>query len=199
MALVFLVLALTAVSWALWKFRRPLGLELSGGQTVGEVTYDDAHDAQPPPQFRLSARSSFTPPDALPLKTRQYFFAPGEGIFYAELLATLAGSSFRVFPKARLDTIFQFTAPVPGLNLSRLAEHSVGFLVVEMPEFQPVLGLMLENGSAKHTGPGGPPDDPAMIALAFRSAHLPLLQIDAKRQIEADDLYKLMAPYLLRS
>ncbi len=198
MALLLLVLALTVMSFWLWKSKRTLRWGLQGVPAPSGSAYADF---EPPPQFRLDSRNAFVAPDALPLKTRQYFFAPGESSFYAELVATLAGSPYRVFPNVRLDTIFQFTAQTPGCSLSRLHAQSVGFLVVEMPEFQPILGLMLENNTAGRTAVADDDrtEDPALVALAFRSARLPLLHIDAKRNIEADELYKLMAPHLLRS
>lgn len=166
--------------------------------------YEPYDAADLPPQFQLQSGfdASFAPPDALPIKTRQHFFVLGESNLYAELVATLAGSSYRVFPNVRLNDIFQITKDESSKNLSHLHQQSVSFLIVETPEFRPILGLMLEGqayGDVLETKLHSPLPDPKLVALAFRSARLPLLCIEAKRNIDADGLQKLLAPHFSQS
>lgn len=198
----FVLLAITVMAWWLFKTRRspPLGW-LPGGQSDPETLYEDL---DLPPQFRLQSGydALFSSQDALTIQTRHYFFAPGESNLYAELVASLAGSSYRVFPNVRLDYIFQLTSGTSPQTLARLRGQVVGFLVVETPEFRPVLGVSLHGspyGAAQRPELSASPEDAELVDLAFKSARLPLLQIDAKRNIEADELQKLVMPHLIKA
>ena len=152
-----------------------------------------------PPQYKLGGGhgDSGLPANALPIKARQYFFSPAESSFYAELVAALAGSSYRIFPDVRLDHIFQDNevAPSPQTAAS-LHQQTVDFLVLELPEFRPLLGLSLTHQPQSLRR--SPHSDQTTTQLAFLSARLPLLQVDARQATDADELQKLMRPYLMQ-
>ncbi|GAA4022287.1 hypothetical protein GCM10022631_40930 [Deinococcus rubellus] len=199
----FVLLAVTITGWWLFKTWRtpPLGW-MPGSQTDAVSHYDDELDL--PPQFRLQSGydTLSSVQDALTIQTRQHFFVTSESNLYAELVASLAGRSYRVFPNVRLDYIFQLTSGPSPETLSRLRGQVVGFLVVETPEFRPVLGVSLRGspyGASQWPDVSASPDDAELLELAFQSARLPLLHIDAKRNIEADELQKLVMPYLMRA
>ncbi len=200
----FLLLTLTALvlAWLVFKTRFSPYLKWArNGHLGGEHPYRDPGSS---PQFRLQTGfdASFAPPDALPIKTRQHFFAPSESSLYTELVATLAGTTYRVFPNVRLDNIFQPVNDASASNAQRLHEHLVGFLVVATPEFRPVLGLVLEGhayGEAQQRDERHRPRNERLTTLAFRSARLPLLHIDAHRNIDADALQKLIMPHLMQT
>ena len=197
----FVVLTVAGMGWWLFKTKRSLLLAwMPGAQDNPEALYDTLNL---PPQFRLESGydALFSAQDALTIQTRQHFFASGESNLYAELVASLAGSSYRVFPNVRLDYIFQVTAEASPKTLVRLRSQVVSFLVVETPGFRPVLGLTLHGspyGAPQQPGLPTLPEDPELVELAFRSARLPLLEIDVKRNIESDELQKLLAPHLAR-
>ncbi|WP_161882884.1 DUF2726 domain-containing protein [Deinococcus alpinitundrae] len=200
---VFLVLlAVVLTGWWLLKTWRTPPLGWVPGHQADIVSSDD--DLDLPPQFRLHSGHDvlFPAQDALTIQTRNYFFAPGESNLYAELVASLAGRSYRVFPNVRLDYIFQLTSGPSPHTLTRLQGQAVGFLVVETPEFRPVLGVSLRGSPyAEPQRPGFPAsnDDTELLELAFQSARLPLLHIDARRNIEADELQKLVLPLLMQT
>lgn len=152
-----------------------------------------------PPQFRLSSGNDM-PGNALSIKIRQYFFGHSESSLYAELLATLAGSPYRIFPNVRLDFIFETLPDAPPSVQGRLSHQTVEFLVVEVPEYRPVVGIALTyfgDPERQRTRRGA--DDSALSVLAFQSARLPLLHIDPRSHIDADELHRLLGPYLQRS
>ena len=198
---VFLVLlAVVLTGWWLLKTWRTPPTGLGAGPAADAAAPDD--DLDLPPQFRLQSGHDvlFSAQDALTIQTRNHFFAPGESNIYAELVASLAGRSYRVFPNVRLDYIFQLTSGPSPQTLTRLQGEAVGFLVVETPEFRPVLGVSLRNSPyAAPQRPGllAPNDDAELLELAFQSARLPLLHIDARRNFEADELQKLVLPLLM--
>ena len=200
----FLLLTLTTLvlAWLVFKTRLAPRLKWArGGHLDGESAYSDH---EPAPQFRLQTGfdASFAPPDALPIKTRQHFFAPSESSLYTELIATLAGTTYRVFPNVRLDNIFQPVNDASSPSAQRLHEQVVGFLVVATPEFRPVLGLVLEGhayGESQLRDERHRPRNERLTTLAFRSARLPLLHIDAQRNIDADALQKLITPHLMQT
>ncbi|WP_293914477.1 DUF2726 domain-containing protein [Deinococcus sp.] len=173
------------------------------GDEPGSDTHavsNDALDAfAPPPQFRLSSGNDM-PGNALSVKIRQYFFGHEESSLYAELLATLAGSPYRIFPNVRLDFIFDTLPDAPPSVAGRLSSQTVEFLIVEVPEYRPVVGIALTYfgdterlRSKRHT------DDAALSVMAFQSARLPLLHIDPRSNVDADELHKLLAPHLNRN
>ncbi len=198
---VFLVLlAVVLTGWWLLKTWRTPPLGWVPGQ-ADVLSGDD--DLDLPPQFRLQSGHDvlFSAQDDLTIQTRNHFFAPGESNLYAELVASLAGRSYRVFPNVRLDYIFQLTSGPSPQTMTRLQGQAVGFLVVETPEFRPVLGVSLRDSPyATPQRPGLPAsnDDTELLELAFQSARLPLLHIDARRNIEADELQKLVLPLLMQ-
>ena len=152
-----------------------------------------------PPQFQLRSGQgdSGLPANAIPIKARQYFFSPAESSFYAELVAALAGSSYRIFPDVRLDQIFQGTDLAPDAQTAAsLRQQTVDFLVLELPEFRPLLGLSLTH--QPQSVRRSPHSDQSTTQLAFLSARLPLLHVDARHVMDADELQKLMRPYLMQ-
>ncbi|WP_420595561.1 DUF2726 domain-containing protein [Deinococcus sp.] len=188
--LVFTLLAVGLLARMAWPRFRLAPAQSSSTQPLGQLEDDR------PPQFRLRTGDTGLPPHALPIKTRQYFFTPEQGNFYAELVATLAGSSYRIFPDVGLDQIFQDNASAQAVkgDTAQLHLQTVDFLILELPEFRPTLGLILNHQAKDACRPAH--SDPALIALAFQSARLPLLSIDARHSLDADELQKVLRPYL---
>lgn len=197
-----LILSAALLTGLLFKLRQSAGLKwLSGGQGARGAYQDEL---ELPPQFRLHSGfdPALSPDDALPIKICQHLFGPGESNLYAELLATLAGSSYKVFPNVRLGQIFQETGDSSAPTLGLLRDQAVSFLVVETPGFRPILGLMLEGqayGADNQARSALPAPNAELVTLAFRSARLPLLHIDAKRNIDAEELTSLITPHLMRT
>ncbi|AZI41473.1 DUF2726 domain-containing protein [Deinococcus psychrotolerans] len=198
-----LILTAAVLTGLLLWLRQSVGLRWAGAEGAEAANGADPEELELPPQFRLHSGfdSSFSPDDALPIKTRQHLFGTGESNLYAELLATLAGSSYKVFPNIRLGQVFQEIGESSSPTLSILRDQTVGFLVVETPEFRPVLGLMLVGrayGAEVPPRSSLPAANTKLVTLAFRSARLPLLHIDAKRNIDAEELSTLVMPHLMR-
>jgi hypothetical protein len=214
MTFVLLLLASGLGLWLVLRVAPALRLKLAAGSRAPlqplqdeprrAATLDsdsDAFDAfAAPPQFRLSTGNDM-PGNVLSVKIRQYFFGHGESSLYAELLATLAGTPYRIFPNVRLDFIFETLPDAPPSVAGRLSSQVVEFLVVEVPEYRPVVGIALTYTAAadrqrprRHAEP-----DAELGVMAFQSARLPLLHIDPRSNMDADELHKMLTPHLHRA
>lgn len=130
-------------------------------------------------------------PDRFPLKTKGYFFSRSESALYSALTTALEGTPYRVFPNVRLNDVFLIEAQGTerASTLGRLRDKHVDFLIVEGANFRPVLGIELDGAS--HRSERQQARD-AVKNLAFKSAGLPLVRLDAARSHTSPALRELV-------
>jgi len=133
-------------------------------------------------------------PGALAVQGKRYFFARSERAFYGLLLDALP-AGFEVFPNVRLNDIFLITARGPERQgvYNRLRDKHVDFLVVQLPDYRPVLGIELDGES--HQQAEQQYRD-AVKDVVFQSGGVRLLRFSTKDPQTARTLAQALAPHL---
>ena len=109
---------------------------------------------QPKPPASLNSWASRRSPadlsgmsEHIPVRSRRHFLSGNEQRFLVSLEAAL-GREYRVFRNVRLDDLFVTTTHSPRqekATTARLRERQVDYVVVALPELQPVLAIEFED------------------------------------------------------
>ncbi|UFA51290.1 DUF2726 domain-containing protein [Deinococcus radiophilus] len=133
-------------------------------------------------------------PDHLPVQAKRYFFARSERAFYERLLRVLP-DGYVIFPNVRLNDLFLIKAngAERQATYARLRDKHIDFLIVRLPDYQPVLAIELDG--ATHNSERQQRRDAVKDAV-FASGRLPLLRIDAAKAPSEAELSGLLATHL---
>lgn len=133
-------------------------------------------------------------PAHLNVQVKAAFFTRSEQALYTALQELLSGSDYRAFPNVRLNDIFTITDPsTRRATYARLRDKHVDFLIVHHARFTPILAIELD-GDSHNTRTQQKRD--AVKDLAFRSAGLTLLRLDARTTHTPETLYDTLSPHL---
>jgi Protein of unknown function (DUF2726) len=125
-------------------------------------------------------------------KRKSYFFTRSENDFFGLLQRTLEGRNMIVFPKARVADVLE-TAGGGLAGFNRISQKHVDFLLVSVPDFQPVMAIELDgrsHGSEKQQARDAVKDQ------AFKSANLPLVRVPVSRDLSDVMLLSILEPHL---
>jgi Protein of unknown function (DUF2726) len=140
----------------------------------------------------ISSESSSAKHSDFSYKRKQYFFTRSENEFLGLLQRTLEGRNVIVFPKVRLADVLETTGSgLAGFN--RISQKHVDFLLVSLPNFQPVMAIELDgksHGSEKQQRRDAVKDQ------AFNSANLPLVRVPVSRDLSDVMLLSILEPHL---
>jgi very-short-patch-repair endonuclease len=115
-------------------------------------------------------------------KRKQFFFTRSENDFFGLLQRTLEGRNLIVFPKVRVADV-----------LNRISQKHVDFLLVSLPDFQPVMAIELDgksHGSQKQQARDAIKDQ------VFKSAGVPLVRVPVSRDLSDVMLLSILEPHL---
>lgn len=134
-------------------------------------------------------------PDSLPVSHKQWFFSQAESQFYEQLLASLSYERFRIFPNVRLQDIFLIRAKGEEYKAvyARFQDKHVDFLIVSVPDYQPILGIELDGDT--HEKVEQQYRD-SVKNVVFQSADLPLLRFKNEDQLTIPELKERLGQYL---
>jgi hypothetical protein len=125
-------------------------------------------------------------------KRKTYFFTRSENDFFGLLQRTLEGRNVIVFPKVRVMDVLETTSGgLAGFN--RISQKHVDYLLVSLPNFQPVMAIELDgksHGSEKQQARDAVKDQ------AFKSANLPLVRVPVSRDLSDVMLLSMLEPHL---
>jgi hypothetical protein len=125
-------------------------------------------------------------------KRKSYFFTRSENEFFGLLQRTLEGRNVIVFPKVRVADILETNnGGLAGFN--RISQKHVDYLLVSLPNFQPVMAIELDgksHGSEKQQARDAVKDQ------AFKSANLPLVRVPVSRDLSDVMLLSMLESYL---
>jgi very-short-patch-repair endonuclease len=145
--------------------------------------------------FRLwlqQSESSSVQHSDLSYKRKLYFFTRSENEFFGLLQRTLKGRNVVIFPKVRVADVLESTSGVlAGFN--RISQKHIDYLVVSLPDFQPVMAIELDDkshGSQKQQARDAVKDQ------AFNSAGLPLVRVPVSRDLSDVMLLSMLEPHL---
>jgi Protein of unknown function (DUF2726) len=138
-----------------------------------------------------SAKSNYS------YKRKTYFFTRSENEFFGLLQRTLKertleGRNVIVFPKVRVADILETSSGgLAGFN--RISQKHVDYLLVSLPDFQPILAIELDGKS--HRSEKQQARD-AVKDQAFKSANLPLVRVPVSRDLSDVMLLSMLEPHL---
>jgi Protein of unknown function (DUF2726) len=125
-------------------------------------------------------------------KRKQFFFTRSENDFFGLLQRTLEGRNLIVFPKVRVADVLETTGGgLAGFN--RISQKHVDFLLVSLPDFQPVMAIELDgksHGSQKQQARDAIKDQ------VFKSAGVPLVRVPVSRDLSDVMLLSILEPHL---
>lgn len=151
-------------------------------------------EENPLPQQR-HAKKHFPP--RLPVHHKKRFFTKSEQQFYTLLLSTLSHKRFRIFPNVRLPDLIKVDEHIQKKEMFDIQNlyylMHVDFLIVSVPDFQPVLALELDGPSHDHPKQKNLDQGKEMI---FRSANLPLMRFKNEDELSINELRAHFKPYL---
>ncbi|WP_425145676.1 DUF2726 domain-containing protein [Deinococcus sp.] len=148
----------------------------------------EAGEAAPP-------RAATALPESLPVAVKRSFFSCSEQTLFGNLNAVLEGTPYTVFPNVRLNDLFTITDRERRQSTyNRLRDKHVDFLIVSRDGFAPALAIELDGDS--HEREVQQKRD-QVKDLAFRSAGLTLLRLDARQPHPASALSDQLTPHLL--
>ncbi len=133
-------------------------------------------------------------PTTLPVKAKEYFFSRSENAFFTGLERALEGTRYRAFPNVRLNDLFKITSSENrGAIYARLRDKHVDFLLVELPDYRPVLAIELD-GASHDTEKQQYRD--AVKDVAFKSGGLLLLRLDARQAHTSSSIREVLTAHL---
>jgi Protein of unknown function (DUF2726) len=142
--------------------------------------------------FRQWTESSSAKHSNFSYRRKAYLFTRSENDFFGLLQRTLEGRNVMVFPKVRVADVLESTSSgLAGFN--RISQKHVDYLVVSLPNFQPIMALELDgksHGSEKQQARDAVKDQ------AFKSANLPLVRVPVSRDLSDVMLLSMLDPHL---
>lgn len=134
-------------------------------------------------------------PDSLPVSAKRWFFSQSERTLFLSLLKTVEGTPYSVFPNVRLNDIFLIAKSAQDQRgtYARLRDKHVDFLIVEGSDFRPVLAVELDGAS--HDNEVQQFRD-EVKNVAFRSAGVPLIRLDAQKYYSPAALRTTLSEHL---
>ena len=125
-------------------------------------------------------------------KRKPYFFTRSENDFFGLLQRTLEGRNVVVFPKVRVADVVETTnGGLAGFN--RISQKHVDYLVVSLPNFQPLMAIELDG---KSHGSERQQKGDAVKDQSFKSAGLPLVRVPVSRDLSDVMLLSMLEPHL---
>ena len=105
---------------------------------------------------------------------------------------TLEGRNVMIFPKVRVADVLE---PVSGglAGFNRISQKHVDYLLVSLPDFQPVLAI--ESDGKSHGSQKQQARD-AIKDQAFKSAGMPLVRVRVSRDLSDLMLLSMLEPHL---
>jgi Protein of unknown function (DUF2726) len=125
-------------------------------------------------------------------KRKPYFFTRSENEFFGLLQRTLEGRNVMVFPKARVADVLESTGDGRA-GFNRISQKHVDYLLVSLPNFQPVMAIELDG---KSHGSEKQQKGDAVKDQAFKSAGLPLVRVPVSRDLSDVMLLSILEPHL---
>jgi hypothetical protein len=125
-------------------------------------------------------------------KRKQFFFTRSENEFFGLLQRTLEGRNLIIFPKVRVADVLETTSGGHG-GFNRISQKHVDYLLVSLPNFQPVMAIELDgksHGSEKQQKRDADKDQ------GFKSANLPLVRVAVSRNLSDVMLLSMLEPHL---
>jgi hypothetical protein len=125
-------------------------------------------------------------------KHKPYFFTRSENEFFGLLQHTLEGRNVVIFPKVRVADVLETSSDGRG-DFNRISQKHVDYLLVSLPNFQPVMAIELDgksHGSEKQQARDAVKDQ------AFKSANLPLVRVPVSRDLSDVMLLSMLEPHL---
>jgi hypothetical protein len=139
-----------------------------------------------------SSESSSVKRSNFPYKRKQYFFTRSENDFFGLLQRTLEGRNVMVFPKVRVADVLESAGGGLG-GFNRISQKHVDYLLVSLPNFQPVMAIELDG---KSHGSEKQQQRDAVKDQAFKSANLPLVRVPVSRDLSDVMLRSILEPHL---
>ena len=125
-------------------------------------------------------------------KRKSYLFTRSENDFFGLLQRTLEGRDIMVFPKVRVADVLETTSGgLAGFN--RISQKHVDYLVVSLPNFQPLMATELDG---KSHGSDRQQARDAVKDQAFKTAGMPLVRVPVSRDLSDVMLRSLLEPHL---
>ena len=158
-------------------------------------TQSPATNATTPAPTELQAQGKPNLPDSLPVSAKRWFFSQSERTLFLSLLKTVEGTPYSIFPNVRLNDIFLIAKSAQDQRgtYARLRDKHVDFLIVEGSDFRPVLALELDGAS--HDNEVQQFRD-EVKNVAFRSAGVPLIRLDAQKYYSPAVLRTILSEHL---
>jgi Protein of unknown function (DUF2726) len=125
-------------------------------------------------------------------KRKLYFFTRSENEFFGLLQRTLEGRNVIIFPKVRVADVLE-SAGGDRAGFNRISQKHVDFLLVSLPNFQPVMAIELDG---KSHGSEKQQKRDAVKDQAFNNAGLPLVRVPVSRDLSDVMLLSMLEPHL---
>ncbi len=141
--------------------------------------------------WMLKLESSSTKTSSFYYKRKQFFFTRSENDFFGLLERTLKGRNVMVFPHVRVaDVLETSSGGLAGFN--RISQKHVDYLLVSLPNFQPVMAIELDG---KSHGSQKQQQRDAVKDQAFKSAGVPLVRVPVSRNLSDVMLLSMLEPH----
>ena len=142
--------------------------------------------------WALKFESSNAKTSSFSYKRKQFFFTRSENDFFGLLERTLKGRNVMVFPHVRVaDVLETSSGGLAGFN--RISQKHVDYLLVSLPNFQPVMAIELDG---KSHGSERQQKGDAVKDQAFKSAGVPLVRVPVSRDLSDVMLLSMLEPHL---
>lgn len=136
-------------------------------------------------------------PDHININCKKHFLTTAEQAFYALLLSSISYERFRVFANVRLPDLFKAKKNLSDEEREEAESYyfhmHLDFLIVSVPDFQPLLGIELDGYSHSNLRQQSLDRRKEMI---FRSGKLPLIRFKNEEELSPSDLRAYLRPYL---
>lgn len=169
-------------SGCLLAFLRVLGLSSGSNRPIEETPREDEDELA-----ELEAAVE------LPYRIRDDFLSPTERAFFAALV-TAVGQTAVVCPKVRLgDILFATDRSRSWKHTNRINQKHTDFLICSIDRFWPLVAIELDDKSHERRNVK---ERDLFKDAAFKSAGLPLIRIQARREYDPVEIHGLLSQFL---